>query len=124
MQILGEDLDTASIQRELDRLDVSRKVSDAAGKARHYGGAALWLTFEGGGVPSEELDVSSVKRVANIVTITRFELSISSALTDAERERQREAGTYSAGFYDMDPRSPNYGQPFAYYYYPSKGGQG
>lgn len=102
------DLASATVDA-LDGLAVQQKYALAGKRAREYGGAALWIVCDGGGLPSEPLDLASVRAVKNLVLIDRFELSA-----------QPVSGEPS--YYISDPANPAYGTPAAYYYAPAQGG--
>lgn len=102
------ELATATLDA-LDGLAVQQRMALAGKRAREYGGAALWVVCDGGGIPSDPLDLSQVRSVKNLVLIDRFELS-------AAPPKGYES------FYISDPANKAYGTPAAYYYTPAQGG--
>ena len=88
----------------LDGLSFQTKAAQAGTRAREYGGAAIWICCDGGGAPDEQLDLSTVRAVKNLVVMDRFELMpVTSMLND-------------------DPLSKEYGLPTKYQYTPPQGG--
>lgn len=93
----------------LDALNVLNRFALAGKRAREYGGAALWSVCDGGGLPQDPLDLSTVRSVKNLVLIDRFELSAMPTKDEPS-------------YFVSDPANPAYGTPAAYYYTPSQGG--
>ena len=73
-QIVTSDDRAAELEEELRRLKARQKFRRAGYLASAFGGACVWVTFDGGGLPSEPLDLTTVERVRNLVVIERFDL--------------------------------------------------
>ena len=95
---------------DLRELRAARAFKSAGRKARHYGGAAIWMVCDGGGEDlSEPLDLSTVRRVKRLHVMDRFELT---------RATSDHGG---AGYLDVDPFSDTFLQPEVYRYNPAGG---
>jgi phage-related protein (TIGR01555 family) len=98
-----------ALNAALDVLNARTKFLEAAYAARLYGGAALWMVCDGGGLPGEPLDYATLRSVKSLVLMDRYELSVSST-----------AGGIGS-FLDDDPASANFLNPVAYFYTPYEG---
>ena len=90
----------------LDELDWSAVLLEACTKARHYGGAAVWMVTD----PEEDQStpMTTVGSVKRLVVMDRFELT-----------RASETG---GAWVETDPYSPDYLKPIIYRYTPAQGG--
>jgi phage-related protein (TIGR01555 family) len=90
----------------LDELDWSAVLMEACAKARHYGGAAIWMVTD----PEEDqaTPMTTVGSVRRLVVMDRFELT-----------RASETG---GAWVETDPYSPDYLKPIVYRYTPAQGG--
>lgn len=105
-----------ALQQCLRDLQARQRIRKAMTVARGYGGAALWVTFDGGGAPDTPLDESKIERVRNLVVINRFELTPQWSNAD-----DKNSATGLLG-YENDPRKQNYLEPTSYLYVPAEGG--
>ena len=92
----------------LDDLDWAAVLLEACTKARHYGGAAIWMVTDPEEDQATPLDYSRVNSVRRLVVMDRFELT-----------RASETG---GAWVETDPYSPDYLKPIIYRYTPAQGG--
>jgi uncharacterized protein len=92
----------------LDELDWAAVLLEACTKARHYGGAAIWMVTDPEEDQATPLDYSRVNSVRRLVVMDRFELT-----------RASETG---GAWVETDPYSPDYLKPIIYRYTPAQGG--
>lgn len=107
VSITGVD-ELEELEGVLDELDWLAVALEACAKARHYGGAAVWVVTDPEEDQSTPLDLSRVQRVRRLVVMDRFELT-----------RASETG---GTWLEVDPYSPDYLKPVIYRYTPAQGG--
>jgi len=108
-----------ALEQQLRDLKVRQKFRKAGTAARRQGGAVVWITCEGGGETYEPLDLSTIKRVTNLVVIDSSELSVETFKPKSDDDRVQ----ITAGYYVDEPRRADYREPLAYRYTPSQGGK-
>lgn len=96
------------VEAVLDELDWAAVLLEACSKARHYGGAAIWMVTDPEEDQATPMDITRVNSVKRLVVMDRFELT-----------RASETG---GAWVETDPYSPDYLKPVIYRYTPAQGG--